>query len=653
NDGNLAKQRKQQWTQYCEQLSEFSEHHGSSTMSDRQNGVSVVTLRHRSLSSDRLEGADVERIGQFVSKRCPSAPNLVDHESEMAFVIHRCSSGSNSGSSNSGSKRIPPFNYYDCTNPPPATTTTTPTTAAPKATRPPRVSPATVTPPTTCPVEYVDVLQVTPPAKQRTVPIGFLDDLVPQKGRRLRKHFNELEPFDGQCRFWTDSPLERIHPEQGCIPILKAVYFSRNNNDLDKENAHFKLAEALISTFELLKWKSCLNRAPSGLSHLDWETPIGSDGSSGSSTNQRESMKTANQHTDRDTGSADESCEAIEAKESIYDERTYSAEEIAISLLGKFHDKQLPSACDFLWLVSEQDAPQKLLPIPSGGVIDPDETHAHAHDAGTLIRGTQEWAPPRPQVIFTYKPPPLERRAQIQRQGNRCEGCGIKVHPAYLSRYRYCHYTGKYNCSGCHKNQMAIIPARVIQRWDFTVLPVSVFAYRVLGDIWSTPLYRVNHLYPDLYSNVKSLRTARQARVNVKYVKDFIMNCRHSESTRRCFQEVPEYFTSDFDMWSMADFLSVKSGALLRLLHSIISRCECHILACELCLGRGFVCEKCIVGRRQEPRVLFPWQPHVVRCEQCGTRYHEACWRRDRSCEKCTRMQRRRCATGGESAEKR
>ncbi|XP_061514146.1 run domain Beclin-1-interacting and cysteine-rich domain-containing protein [Anopheles gambiae] len=613
-------------------------------MSDRQNGVSAVTHRHRSRSTDRLVAATgVERLAS--GQRCPSAPNLVDHESEMAFVMHRCSSGSNSSSHHSASKRIPPFNYHDGTNPPPSTAQAT-SAAAPKKGG---VTPTVTTTTAAGPVEYGDVLQVTPPARLRTVPIGFLDDLVPQKGRRLRKHFNELEPFDGQCRFWTDSPLERIHPEQGCIPILKAVYFSRNNNDLDKENAHFKLAEALISTFELLKWKSCLNRTASDLS--DWEVGSGPAGDSvgGGGSTRREGTEQTGR--DADGTDTDESCEAIEAKESVYDERTYSAEEIAISLLGKFHDKQLPSACDFLWLVSEQDAPQKLLPMPSGGVIDPDEQQQAHEGAGTLIRGTQEWAPPRPQVIFTYRPPPLERRAQIQRQGNRCEGCGIKVHPAYLSRYRYCHYTGKYNCSGCHKNQMAIIPARVIQRWDFTVLPVSVFAYRVLGDIWSTPLYRVNHLYPDLYGSVKSLRAARLARVNVKYVKDFIMNCRHSESTRRCFQEVPEYFTSDFDMWSMADLLAVKSGTLQRLLLSIVSRCERHILACELCLGRGFVCEKCIGGRRQEPGVLFPWQPHVVRCEQCGTRYHDGCWRRDRSCEKCTRMQRR--ATDGAATEKR
>ncbi|KFB39668.1 AGAP013392-PA-like protein [Anopheles sinensis] len=542
----------------------------------------------------------------FSKQNSNSAPDLVDHESEVAFVIHRYGS----------SYHIPQFNYHDCNNPP--TSSSTPPTC-------PTMSPM-------APVEYGEY-QATPSSIKVRGSIGFLDDFVPQKGRRLRKHCPELDPFEGQCRYWPDSPLERIHPEQGCIPILKAVYFTRNNNDLDKENAHFKLAEALISTFELLKWKSCLNRSSSQLlSNLDWD-----------SANEPSPTSAVSFH-DPSTNS-DESCEAIEAKETTCDMKTYSAEEIAISLLNKFQDKQLPSAGDFLWLVSEQDAPQKILPMPSGAVIDPDDVHP-VYDTSTLIRGTQEWAPPRAQVIFTYKPQPLERREHMKKQGNRCEGCGIKVNKTYMSRYRYCHYTGKFNCSGCHKNQMAIIPARVIHRWDFAALPVSVFAYRVLGDIWSTPLYRVNHLFPGLYSNVKMLRNVRQTRVNMKYVKDFIMNCRHSESLRSIFQEVPEYFTSDFDMWSMADFLAVKNGTLARILASIIARCEKHILSCELCRARGFVCEKCI-GQKvvHGKHVLFPWQPKVFKCEQCGTCYHAECWRRDKSCNRCYRMHQR-AATG-------
>lgn len=38
-----------------------------------------------------------------------------------------------------------------------------------------------------------------------------------------------------------------------------------------------------------------------------------------------------------------------------------SAESVAISLLKKFSEKQLPKASDLIWLVPESDAPQKVI----------------------------------------------------------------------------------------------------------------------------------------------------------------------------------------------------------------------------------------------------------------------------------------------------
>lgn len=57
------------------------------------------------------------------------------------------------------------------------------------------------------------------------------------------------------------------------------------------------------------------------------------------------------------------------------------------------------SASELEWLVSEQDAPQELLPLPKSWPVSPDEY--------TPLRGTSEWAPPRPQIIFTIHPPPV------------------------------------------------------------------------------------------------------------------------------------------------------------------------------------------------------------------------------------------------------
>lgn len=92
--------------------------------------------------------------------------------------------------------------------------------------------------------------------------------------------------------------------------------------------------------------------------------------------------------------------------DSTLSESSVSAEGVALSLISRFSEKQLPRASELQWLVSEKDAPQRLLPMPKSWPVSPDEVEIE--DARTIpLRGTIEWAPPRPQIIFTSHPPPM------------------------------------------------------------------------------------------------------------------------------------------------------------------------------------------------------------------------------------------------------
>jgi len=50
-----------------------------------------------------------------------------------------------------------------------------------------------------------------------------------------------------------------------------------------------------------------------------------------------------------------------------------SAETVAKSLLEKFSDRKHPAASELQWLVSFQDAPQCLLPLPEAVAVAPDD----------------------------------------------------------------------------------------------------------------------------------------------------------------------------------------------------------------------------------------------------------------------------------------
>lgn len=165
----------------------------------------------------------------------------------------------------------------------------------------------------------------------------------------------------------------------------------------------------------------------------------------------------------------------------------------------------------------------------------------------------------------------------MAQQLNRCCGCGMKVAAAYFAKFRYCEYLGKYFCSGCHKFQISSIPGRVLEKWDFALYPVSVFAYRWLDQIWKLPLFRVIDLNAKLYEKVKQLSLARECRLQLKYLEDFISSCRFSIEEQTILQDLQDHWTEDVDIWSMNDFIDVKNNIFTTKVKAIIDHCEDHL----------------------------------------------------------------------------
>lgn len=158
----------------------------------------------------------------------------------------------------------------------------------------------------------------------------------------------------------------------------------------------------------------------------------------------------------------------------------------------------------------------------------------------------------------------------------------MRVAPAYSHRFRYCEYLGKYMCTGCHRNQISVIPARVLDRWDFTSHAVCLFAYRLLEQIWMFPLFRVSDLNVGLYEKVRALRLAKQRRTQLRYVQDFIQSCRFADDAKADLAAVAVHVTADIDMWAMSDFVAVRAGLFERDITALIGRCEVHVMACEV-----------------------------------------------------------------------
>ncbi|XP_043985172.1 run domain Beclin-1-interacting and cysteine-rich domain-containing protein isoform X3 [Gambusia affinis] len=316
-----------------------------------------------------------------------------------------------------------------------------------------------------------------------------------------------------------------------------------------------------------------------------------------------------------------------------------SAESVAMGLLRQFEGMQLPAASELDWLVPEHDAPQKLLPIPDSLPISPDDgEHADIYKLRIRVRGNLEWAPPRPQIIFNIHPAP-KRKIIVAKQNYRCAGCGTRIDPDYIKRLRYCEYLGRYFCQCCHENAQAVVPGRVLRKWDFSKYYVSNFARDLLCKISGDPLFNPSDINNGLYKKIKSLESVRVLRMQLFHMKNLFKTCRFARGVLDQFDGVPGHLTEDLHLFSLDDLTAVRNGELAPRLKELLKLGTMHVAGCVLCQAKGFVCEFC----NNDKDIIFPFQlSKCQRCEECHACYHQSCFRTGKDCPRCRRLAERR-----------
>ncbi|XP_033760801.1 run domain Beclin-1-interacting and cysteine-rich domain-containing protein-like isoform X1 [Pecten maximus] len=502
-------------------------------------------------------------------------------------------------------------------------------------------------------------------------------------------------------------------PQQGqsLINYLSSQDFHTCAN-LDKENAHFSISEALIAAIEQMKWNHIISphtheeeegdsdeeiqelkqririrkrerlkekgrgfpafsdgrtdttTSPSSPSTLSSsvDSPHNPDSSESSdldegrieltmtedvSQNQSNlsllssqglSLSLASLYSDADIQKNKSSLE----KQSSLDSGvvSHSAESVAISLLKKFTEKQLPKASDLQWLVPECDAPQKLLPLPNSYPISPDDGEnaelLKSNSLKTRLRGNLEWAPPRPQIIFNIHPAP-KRSTIMAKQSYMCAGCGTRVEQGYIRRFRYCEYLGKYFCQCCHSNSLSYIPGRILRRWDFKKYYVSNFSRDLISRIIGDPLFNLTDINSNLYRRVRALDNIKDLRTQLVHLKRFLKICKRASSVLSDVEQLQGHWTDDIHLYSISDLVQVKSGEMLTQLRNIVNISMVHVQDCSFCQGLGFFCEMC-----HDKEVIFPFElQKVTICPGCRACFHKSCFVPDK-CPKCARIEARR-----------
>nr|XP_048277817.1 protein associated with UVRAG as autophagy enhancer isoform X1 [Myodes glareolus]XP_048277818.1 protein associated with UVRAG as autophagy enhancer isoform X1 [Myodes glareolus]XP_048277819.1 protein associated with UVRAG as autophagy enhancer isoform X1 [Myodes glareolus]XP_048277820.1 protein associated with UVRAG as autophagy enhancer isoform X1 [Myodes glareolus] len=252
------------------------------------------------------------------------------------------------------------------------------------------------------------------------------------------------------------------------------------------------------------------------------------------------------------------------------------------------------------------------------------------------VPGAEDWAPPRFQIILTVHTP-IKRDIAVVAQNFFCAGCGTPIQPKFVKRLRYCEYLGKYFCDSCHSAAESWIPARILTMWDFRKYPVSDFSKWLLDSIWHQPIFNLRGGHHSLYAKAKELDRVKDIREQLFHIKKLLKTCRFADSVLKEFEQVPSHLTDECHLFSMEDLLRTKKGLLAPLLKDILKSSLAHVASCELCQGKGFICEFC-----QSTTVIFPFQTMTcIRCSGCRACFHKQCFQSSR-CPRCARIMARR-----------
>ncbi|XP_044269605.1 differentially expressed in FDCP 8 homolog isoform X2 [Tribolium madens] len=204
---------------------------------------------------------------------------------------------------------------------------------------------------------------------------------------------------------------------------------------------------------------------------------------------------------------------------------------------------------------------------------------------------------------------------------------------------RKCDYSGLYYCTACHWGSSAVVPARVVHNWDFTPQSVCQASLQQLRVTANRPLINLEKLNVRLFSLVHELSLVRRLRQELHGMRKYLSVCRNANEDHLLWKhvDVPHLIETP-ELYSLQDLVDTHSGELPSKLHTIIDVFSKHIkVNCEVCRGRGHLCEIC-----SNDEVLFPFDGAAVICSECNAVLHKSCFGRKNICPKCVRLQQRK-----------
>uniref|UniRef100_A0A1A8M975 Pleckstrin homology domain containing, family M (With RUN domain) member 1 n=4 Tax=Nothobranchius TaxID=28779 RepID=A0A1A8M975_9TELE len=224
----------------------------------------------------------------------------------------------------------------------------------------------------------------------------------------------------------------------------------------------------------------------------------------------------------------------------------------------------------------------------------------------------------------------------LDTQNFKCAGCPQQIGPS-LGKARLCEFSGQYYCDNCHKGDTTIIPSRMLHNWDLTHREVSKRALRLLAQVEQEPLLNLEQLNPELVTHSESMTQAHTLREKLRLLGDYLLSCRSGACKKlqaRMGQRT--YLLESSHLYSVMDLRQIAESQYAIFLVPLVQHASNHVLNCDLCTQRGYICQIC-----HSEDIIFPFQfESIIRCTACKAVFHRSCKSTTDSCPRCQRMKK-------------
>src|SRR5690606_441845 len=131
---------------------------------------------------------------------------------------------------------------------------------------------------------------------------------------------------------------------------------------------------------------------------------------------------------------------------------------------------------------------------------------------------------------------------------------------------------------------------------------VCKFYYDFIKSIMNEPLFDIRTLNPNLFKEKVEMKTVKIFKRLLRFEKNYISICKFKDTLyEECYKLIDnkKHLILD-DFFSLRDLYEIHKGTLLKKYNSVHIYWSNHIVSCNFCRIRGFLCEIC-----QSQEIIF------------------------------------------------